>query len=510
MSIELKVGLSAMSAYRRLPYTPWHAIAEFIDNSTQSYLNHRPELDSAYAEEGDGLDVSVTYSKKDKTLTVVDNAMGMDLDDLSRALTVGQPPENPNGRSRYGLGMKTAASWLGTRWAIRTTRLGDTNEYVVTVDMAEIEKGNAAVGLVTKPVAIVKHYTIIKIYGLYKQFGTRGLAKIKRRLASMYRRDFLDLGLSLRWQSELLSWSGFDAQLLTDKEGRPYKREFDLTVDGKKVRGWGGILLKGSRTDAGFSILQNNRVIKGWPDSWRPFTIFGDARNDLLNQRLVGEVHLDGFEVSHTKDNIHWIGSQEEDVEEALAEELRDLVSYAKDYRKGAGLAAGGPSEVDIAKATTTIQEELTSNEMLDQLEFEEIDPTMVRVSLAHLSRQVKSKEKPAISAQVGKIRVTVYLVRDLSPNDPYVILDSAVASEVIVIINLVHPYVLTQIGGDDSVLNYFRHCIYDAVAEAKARMSTTEVAPETVKMLKDHLLRVPFQIVQNEQGEESDDPIAA
>jgi hypothetical protein len=510
MNMELRVGLSAMSAYRRLPYTPWHAIAEFIDNSTQNYLNHRVVLDAAYEEEGDGLDVSVTYSRKDKTLTIVDNAMGMNLEELTRALTVGQPPENPNGRSRYGLGMKTAASWMGSKWAIRTTRLGDPNEYIVTVDMAEVEKGNPLVDLVTKAAPENKHYTIIKIFGLYRQFGTRGLQKIKRRLSSMYRKDFVDLGLTLRWQSEVLTWSGFDAQLLTDKEGRPYRKEFEFVVDGKTVKGWGGILLKGSRTDAGFSILQNNRVIKGWPDSWRPFAIFGDARNDLLNQRLVGEIQLDGFDVSHTKDDIHWMGSQEEDVEDKLVEELKELISYARDFRKGGGLGAGGPSDVTIAKAATTIEEELTSNEMLDQLEFEEIDPTMIRVSLAHISRQVKSKEKPAISAQVGKIRVTVYLVKDLSPNDPYVILDSAVANEVIIIINLVHPYVLTQIEGDESVLNYFRHCIYDAVAEAKARLGAVEVAPETVKMLKDHLLRVPFKMVQNEKGEEGDAPIAA
>jgi hypothetical protein len=473
-------------------------------------LNHRPALDAAYKQEGDGLDVSVTYSKNDRTLTVADNAMGMSIDELSRALTVGLPPQNPNGRSRYGLGMKTAASWLGTSWSIRTTKLGDPNEYIVTVDMAEVEKGNPAVDLVTKPAPAEKHYTIITVFDLYKQFGTRGLAKIKRRLSSMYRKDFLDLGLTLRWQSEELHWSGFDGQLLTDKEGRPYREDFEFVVDGKTVRGWGGLLFKGSRTDAGFSILQNNRVIKGWPDSWRPFTIYGDARNDLINQRLVGEVHLDGFDVSHTKDDIHWRGSQEEDVEENLKTELRDLITHARSFRKGAGLAAGGPSQVDVTKATTTIQEELTSNEMLDQIEFEELDPDMVRASLAHISGQVKSKEKPAISAQVGKIKVTVYVVRDLSPNDPYVILDSAVANEVIIIINLVHPFVLTQISDEDGVLNYFRHCIYDAVAEAKARMGDGEVTPETVKMLKDHLLRVPFAMVQNEEGAENDAPLAA
>jgi hypothetical protein len=40
--------------------------------------------------------------------------------------------------------------------------------------------------------------------------------------------------------------------------------------------------------------------------------------------------------------------------------------------------------------------------------------------------------------------------------------------------------------------------------------MGDAEVTPETVKMLKDHLLRVPFAMVQNEEGVENDAPLAA
>lgn len=511
MSIELKVGLNSMAAYKRLPYTPWHAIAEFIDNSTQSYLNHRDDLDVAYGEDGDGLDVSVTYDRHAKTLTIADNAMGMSLAELTRALNVGLPPENPNGRSKYGLGMKTAASWLGSTWTIRTTKLGENTEYVVAIDMAKVEKGDPNLDLQNKTVDPQKHHTVIEVSGLYKQFGIRGLAKIKRRLSSMYRKDFETLGLTLRWQGETLTWGGFEKQLLSDREGRPYRKDFEFKVDGRIVRGWGGILFTGSRTDAGFSILQNNRVIKGWPDAWRPYEIFGDARNDLINQRIVGEIHLDGFDVSHTKDDIHWLNSQEEDVENALADEMKDLMAYAKTFRKGAGAGTGGPSAADVDKALTTIEGELTSDEMLDGIDFEDLpDPEMLRISLAHTSEQVKAKNKPAINATVGKMRVVVYLARDLSPNDPYVILDSAVEQDVIIVINMSHPFVLTQVEGEDGVLNYLRHCIYDAVAEARARSASTPMTPETVKMLKDHLLRVSFAMIQNDAGEEGDGPLAA
>ena len=509
MSIEIKIGLNSMAAYKRLPYTPWHALAEFIDNSTQNYLNFRKALDEAYKKENDALDVSVTYDRKQKTITIADNAMGMNLEELTRALNVGLPPENPNGRSKYGLGMKTAASWLGPVWAIRTTRLGDPKEYEVHIDMGKVEKGEAGLKLIERDVEPSKHHTVIKVGGLYKTFGPRALKRIERRLSSMYRKDFEDLSLTLRLQGNPLKWGGFEGSLLTDREGRPYRRDFEFEVNGHTVKGWGGILLRGSRTDAGFSIMQNDRVIKGWPDAWRPYTIFGDARNDLVNQRVVGEIHLDGFDVSHTKDNIHWNDSEEEDVEEALAAALSDIVSQAKSFRKGDGPLISGPSDADVDKATSAMEGELTSAEMLKEISFEEMpDPAMLKASLAHTTQQVKAKVKPAISAVVGKLRVVVYLAKDMSPNDPYVILDSAVKDEVVIVINMSHPFVLTQVEGEDGVLNYFRHCIYDAVAEARAADLDGDVVPETVKLLKDHLLRVSFNMTQSDDGEEGDEPL--
>ena len=142
MNIDFQIGLNAISSYRRLAYTAWHAIAEFIDNSTQSYINNRDALAAAYEVEGKTLDIGIVYNRDDSTFSIADNAMGMDLDDLTTALRVGIPPANPNGRSKYGLGMKTAACWIGEKWTVRTTKLGEPVEYSVTIDVRKIEAGD--------------------------------------------------------------------------------------------------------------------------------------------------------------------------------------------------------------------------------------------------------------------------------------------------------------------------------------------------------------------------------
>lgn len=507
MNFELKIGLNAIASYRRLSYTPWHAIAEFVDNSTQSYINNRDALDVAFAETSDHLDVGIVYDRTKNTLSVADNAMGMDEADLERSLRIAFPPDDPTGRSKYGLGMKTAAGWLGDKWTIRTTKLGSTKEYVVVVDVRKVASGDGVIAVKEHDAKPETHRTIIEISELARTFQTRTISKIRKHLQSMYRKDFDDLGLVLRWQGQELAWGGFEGKLLKNKEGKEYRREFSFEVDGKTITGWAGILEKGGRAEAGFSIMQNRRVIKGWPDSWRPYSIFGEERNDLVNQRLVGEIHLDGFAVTHTKDNIEWEQNQEVEVEKTLKDALADLIAYATTFRKGQTLPGKGPAQADIDKATSQIEQELQSSEMIDKIDFEEVpDPELVDDAVEQIADQVKKSAKPTINAQVGRIQVRVYVQNDLSPNDPYVVLDSAERDEVVVIINMNHPYVRNHIEGEEGVLNYFRQCIYDAVAEAKARfLNDKTITPNTVKSIKDSLLRTSFDMDQAVDEPEED-----
>jgi hypothetical protein len=44
-------------------------------------------------------------------------------------------------------------------------------------------------------------------------------------------------------------------------------------------------------------------------------------------------------------------------------------------------------------------------------------------------------------------------------------------------------------------ILNFVRHCVYDGVSEWKAIKLIGEIKPNTVKFIKDGLLRLPFEI---------------
>jgi hypothetical protein len=279
-----------------------------------------------------------------------------------------------------------------------------------------------------------------------------------------------------------------------------------LTPIGAGARGWAGVLDRGARADTGFSIFHSERVVKGWPDAWRPERIFGLNRNDLLNQRLLGEIHLDDFEVTHTKDNIQWYGDEEEKVEKQLEKEIANLIAVARAVRKGQD-DVRAPTEGEIDIAIAGLREELLSPEMIDKISINVFpaEEDIVK-SLSRIAEPVKAQRSPDIQAKLGeKLEVWVYIVSsDFSPNDPYVVCEASTTNKVIVIINMRHPHV-SHIEGDQGLINYFRHCVYDAVSEWQAQEVRSKLEPNTVKMLKDQLLRVSFQMEQHASVSESE-----
>lgn len=512
MSMQLIVGPDAITSYRRLDYSPWHAIAEFVDNSTQSYFDNRDVLDQHMKHEEDKiLNVSVVYDRSNDFLRVADNAMGMSTTDLERALHVARPPINTNGRSKYGMGMKTAACWLGNRWTIKTKKLGESVEHTVTVDVDKVAgKQPDSVVYMTTPKAAERHYTIIEVKAMNRSFQGRTLGKIGEFLRSMYRSDLRSGVLNLRWRDQILTWDSLDGRLLIASDGKKYRKDFSFDVDGRTVKGWVGILDPGSRADAGFSILQADRVLRGFPDAWRPQSLYGQFQgsNDLVNQRLVGEVHLDGFDVSHTKDNILWRGTQEDDVQAGLKTHCASYRDFAKDRRLDDD-DQRVPSEADTKIALDDIKKELTSPEMVDQIDISVIPaPEVIHASKERILKSVVGTRTATQQGTIGctpPIAWKIFLQK-MSPNDPYVVSDSTLGNEITVIVNLNHPYFATQLGGLESVRDYFRQCIYDSVAEWQARAKTSRIDSDTIKLLKDRLLRVPLEMESHTADEEAAD----
>jgi hypothetical protein len=481
---ELRLGFEVIRSYKRLSYEPWSALAEFVDNSTQSYFNNRDALDSAYATEEALLVVSIRYDRNADELSISDNAMGMDEADLERALVVGAPPPDTSGRSRYGMGLKTAACWFGDLWTVTTSKLGSPEELTITVNVDDVASGNNDLPFERGPADPDAHYTIIEITRLNRALHGRTLGKIRDYLSSMYREDIETGLLRLVWQGQPLVWSSLEDTLQIGDHGKRLRRSFDFRVDSKRVHGWAGVLERGSRAKAGFSILHAGRVIKGWPESWRPQEIYGQVQgsNNLVNQRLVGEIHLDDFEVTHTKDDILWEGTEQEQVEATLRGAITDLIAIAAQPR---GKRKRPPSRTAANEATNALGVEIRRHSPL---------PSTPRAGTASAALVALSPvlQRILTSAPDGLIdvwgeRMSLYFSMDLKPGDPYVVLSDDHRSA---IFNLNHAAAPHGLDGQ-ALLQFLRSSLLDALTSRAVANGGVDDVATSVLLVKDQLLRV-------------------
>ncbi len=495
MDMQLELELSNIRNYRRLSYTAWHALAEFVDNSTQSYFDNRAAIDEQLHAEDEAFCVRIIVDRSSGMIRIWDNAMGMGTEELERAVRIGQPPPNTDGRSTYGLGMKTAGCWFSNHIVIRSSKLGEPSEHTIELDVERIAKGDPNLRHRQTLADAESHYTNIELTELNRLPKGRTIGRIKDHLRSMYRYDISENLLRLEWDGIPLTWPG-PGEMLKSADGTPYHKSFAFMIDGKPVSGWVAILEHGSRAKAGFSILRKRRVIQGWPDAWRPESLYGQRQgsNNLVNQRLVGEVHLDDFEVAHTKDAILWSDEQEADIEDKLLEVAKDYRRRAQERRLKDDI--DGPSDAEVAAAATELRAELESAAMVDRLTVFEVPPPEVARAVFEEARRATIEDEPYFEAELNTagepIFVSVFLSKVLSSNDPYFTFDVPQERKIQIVINMNHDYV-KMLQGTDDLIGHLRHCAYDGLAEWRAGQKQEVLKPESVRSLKDHFMRVPL-----------------
>ena len=364
---DLAVGPSAIEAYSRLSYTMWHALAEFIDNATQSRINYKELIDPVLVRESKPLIVSIDHNRLRKEISIEDNSIGMTKDDLIDALRLAHPTRDSNGRSKYGMGMKTAACWIGRHWKIITCELGSGMEWTASVDVKRIAHHNGKIPVTPRRVGTDEHYTKIVISDTYRNIQKRTEETIKGYLGSMYRMDILEGKLKLFYNGDEVK-PPEDFEFDTDPAGLSMKRPLpQKMIGGKLVTGWVGVLRKGGRKFGGFSLFQNRRQIQGFPNAWKPKLIFGgvddEGANNLVAQRVTGVIELDGFDVSHTKDAVLFANDEEDELEKFLKEETSDYCNYARQRRNKTGQPWNKEKVRDLLE---NMKKEFVSPEMKD------------------------------------------------------------------------------------------------------------------------------------------------
>lgn len=347
--IEIRPEVTMLGVLRHLNYKPWFAIAEFVDNSLQSYLSRKEALHQA---EGPDFRLKVTIdlsSVAGGEIVVTDNAAGIAAADFPRAFRAAQVPADRSGLSEFGMGMKSAACWFCENWSVRTKALGEPVERSIAFDVQKIVDNRIeSLTPESRTESAETHYTVVKLRALHHPPASRTVTKIREHLASIYRVFIANGTLELKFNGDVLAYeppnvltsvpySAPGVPSLTETTPVEWTKNIDFDFGGgQRVTGFVALREVGSTASAGFSLFRRGRLIEGSCDeTYRPPYIFKKA-NSFTYQRLFGELHIEGFAVSHTKDGFRWEEYEDiflEHLKDAIEAAPLDLVSQAENYR---------------------------------------------------------------------------------------------------------------------------------------------------------------------------------
>jgi Histidine kinase-, DNA gyrase B-, and HSP90-like ATPase len=385
VDINIRPEVNILGVLRHLNYKPWFALAEFVDNSLVSALQHD------LAQLNSPLRVTIDFDPGHEGRIVIrDNAAGIAAADFPRAFRAAQVPPDRSSLSEFGMGMKSAATWFAKDWRVTTSVAGEMVERVVHFNINDIQENKRdRIEVKEGPADRDSHFTTIELLRLNHIPQTKTLAKIKSHLSSIYR-EFLRRGLlELYFRGELLTFDEVKP-LVAPRAGEPegeairWLKSIAFEIDDThRVNGFAGLRAKGSTAEAGFALLRRRRLIVGSADeTYRPVEIFGRSTTHTY-QRLYGELTLDGFEVSHTKDGFRW-----DEYEDAFLEHLErelsagdlDLLTQASNYRLQPVTDYRKPAEKAVIKAAVSVEDyfDPVGTHILSSVEAEEQLPSIV------------------------------------------------------------------------------------------------------------------------------------
>lgn len=496
--IGIRPGSDVYSTYKRMSYKTWYALGEFVDNATQNYFTHSDEIKAVDGPDA-ALEIDIVYDQRADTLSVTDNANGMGIEELTRAVQLNRPPSNTMGRSEFGMGLKMAAIWLGKRWRIVTKRLGSDTEYEVQVDIDLLaQEAPDSLEVLARPgIGEALHYTRIEIEGLYRKIKGAGVGRVKEHLSSIYRRDIGSGEVAIRWNGEPLAWASDPVyeETLPDGGKLPWKREIDLEVGGLPVRGSVWIRIPGDARRAGLHLFRRGRLVLGGPgEGYKPHDIFGSP-NSFQSQRLVGELDMDDWPVTQTKDDFDWAGDLEHELVTRLREEIAEFIQKVRDIK--ASPEGDRPTKADAEIAGDSMRESFGTPEVEEAVMIVEEGPPPTEETPAEEVERVAEASRGAgdpTYVTVGKNglpKLEVYWLEDAPSAGIYVDFASPNDEELMLTVNLNHPFVVDVIGRDPDRLQLWTEMLFvDALVERGARRRGPEVAPSAFRKFKDQYLR--------------------
>ena len=249
---------------------------------------------------------------------------------------------------------------------------------------------------------------------------------------------------------------------------------------------------------AGFALFRRGRLIEGsYDETYRPSHIFKHP-NSYPFQRLFGELHIEGFEVSHTKDGFRW-EEYEDEFLQLLREEIEggdlNLIAQAENFRT---LPTRKSVEAKATAATQSVAAHLESKVaplLVDARQYP-ATPVPLAAEIARSSLQASEKIVEIDDSTylwIITIRTSIDPATEawvsVAKQEPAVS-DDAKVRRLTIDLSLAHPFSAQYIGAQNENIELFLRmasaiCISLVLAE-----DLTSDPPQTVLHQLNYLLR--------------------
>ena len=147
-AVRVDVQNAILKTFANLPFKPSQALAEFIDNALQSYLDNKSELSMTIKNYKLVIDISFKWGKTVNgntyadEIVITDNAAGLNNAQFEKAFMTAYKPANDKGLNEFGMGMKTAGCWFCTKWKLETKSISEQVRKSLVFDVNEISNKN--------------------------------------------------------------------------------------------------------------------------------------------------------------------------------------------------------------------------------------------------------------------------------------------------------------------------------------------------------------------------------
>ncbi len=399
--LNITPGMGVYGYFKHINYKSWYALAEFIDNAIQSFETKNGTFDTR-----EKCLINIKYDPNNSYLSVEDNAYGISEKEHERAFTAGIPPADRSGLSEFGIGMKSAGLWFSPDWTVVTQPID--SQKLFKYDLIE-EKLKSSDGFLTPIVeerGKNKGFTRIELRNLHSQLRGNTIKKIKSHLSSIYRCFLKSNLLEIDFNGEKLLYEDpaiLNAAPAWDENGQNIEWKKTLSFylsNGASIKGFVAIREKGSTSQAGFSYFRRKRLIEGSDDEKRrPVEIFGGS-NTFPYQRLFGEIHIDGFDVSHTKDSFNFLEYEDElneKIKEIINADPLKLIKQSNDYR---AKKLDEKSKIEMVNTTQEITKKISSDNGI--LNTNIINDAPQNNLVSRLTNAIISNNHPSITGIKG------------------------------------------------------------------------------------------------------------